>query len=145
MAGSQVNGQQRTYDGDPSMPLLWYLRDQLALTGTKYGCRVGLCGACTVHVNGQAVRACTAQLSEIAGTSVTAIEGLHPSDEHVVQVAWRDTGVPQCGYCQLDQIMQAAALAKTPTPANALRICASVGVGVFASSATACMIWPGWQ
>ena len=120
MAGLQVNGQQRTYDGDPSMPLLWYLRDQLALTGAKYGCGVGLCGACTVHVNGEAVRACTAQMSEIAGKSVTTIEGLHPSDEHVVQVAWRDAGVPQCGYCQPGQIMQAVALlAKTPTPTDA--------------------------
>ena len=120
MAGLQVNGQRRTYDGGPSMPLLWYLRDQLALTGAKYGCGVGLCGACTVHVNGEAVRACTAQMSEIAGKSVTTIEGLHPSDEHVVQVAWRDAGVPQCGYCQPRQIMQAVALlAKTPTPTDA--------------------------
>jgi isoquinoline 1-oxidoreductase alpha subunit len=126
MAGSQVKGQQRTYDGDPSMPLLWYLRDQLALTGTKYGCRVGLCGACTVHVNGRAVRACTAQMSEIAGTSVTTIEGLHPSDEHVVQVAWRDTGMPQCGYCQLG-LMQAAALAKAPTPTDAQILSALAG------------------
>jgi isoquinoline 1-oxidoreductase subunit alpha len=128
MAGLQVNGLQRTYDGDSSMPLLWYLRDQLALTGTKYGCGVGLCGACTVHVNGQAVRACTTQMPEIAGKSVTTIEGLHPSDEHVVQVAWRDAGVPQCGYCQSGQIMQAAALlAKTPTPTDAQILSAMAG------------------
>jgi len=120
MAGLQVNGQQRIYDGDPSMPLLWYLRDQLALTGAKYGCGVGLCGACTVHVDDEAVRACTTLMSEIAGKSVTTIEGLHPSDEHVVQLAWRDAGVPQCGYCQPGQIMSATALlTKTPKPTDA--------------------------
>jgi isoquinoline 1-oxidoreductase alpha subunit len=120
MANLQVNGQQRAYDGDPSMPLMWYLRDELALTGTKFGCGVGLCGACTVHLNGEAVRACMVQMSETAGKAVTTIEGLHSKNEHAVQVAWRDVGVPQCGYCQCGQIMQAAALlAKKPAPTDA--------------------------
>ena len=120
MATFRVNGQQRSYDGDPSMPLLWYLRDELAMTGTKFGCGVGLCGACTVHVNGEAMRSCMVQMSETTDKSITTIEGLHPNNEHSVQVAWRDVGVPQCGYCQAGQIMQAAALlAKTPAPTDA--------------------------
>jgi isoquinoline 1-oxidoreductase subunit alpha len=120
MANLQVNGQARAYDGDPSMPLLWYLRDELAMTGTKFGCGVGLCGVCTVHVDGEAVRSCQVQMSEAAGKSVTTIEGLHPTHEHPVQVAWRDIGVPQCGYCQTGQIMNAAALlAKKPAPTDA--------------------------
>jgi isoquinoline 1-oxidoreductase alpha subunit len=128
MANLHVNGQQRTYDGDASMPLLWYLRDELAMTGTKFGCGVGLCGACTVHLNGEAVRSCTTQMSETAGKSVTTIEGLHPKNEHAVQVAWRDIGVPQCGYCQCGQIMQAAALlAKTPAPTDAQITAAMAG------------------
>ncbi len=128
MANLQVNGQQRTYDGDPSMPLLWYLRDELAMTGTKFGCGIGLCGACTVHLNGEAVRSCTTQMSETSGKSVTTIEGLHPMNEHAVQVAWRDIGVPQCGYCQCGQIMQAAALlAKTPAPTDAQITAAMAG------------------
>ena len=110
MANLRVNGQDRAYDGDPSMPLLWFLRDELAMTGTKFGCGVGLCGACTVHLNGEAVRSCIVQMSEAAGKSVTTIEGLHPKHEHPVQLAWRDVGVPQCGYCQTGQIMHAAAL-----------------------------------
>ena len=120
MANLQVNGQARAYDGDPSMPLLWYLRDELAMTGTKFGCGVGLCGVCTVHLNGEAVRSCQVQMSEAAGKSVTTIEGLHPKHEHPAQVAWRDVGVPQCGYCQTGQIMNAAALlAKKPAPTDA--------------------------
>ena len=119
MATLRINGQQRAYDGDPSMPLLWYLRDELAMTGTKFGCGVGLCGACTVHLDGEAVRACKVQMSETVGKSVTTIEGLHPKNEHPVQMAWRDVGVPQCGYCQTGQIMQAAALlAKKPAPTD---------------------------
>ena len=119
MANFRVNGQQRAYDGDPTMPLLWYLRDELGMTGTKFGCGVGLCGACTVHVNGEAVRSCMTQMSETAGKSVTTIEGLHPKNEHAVQVAWREVGVPQCGYCQCGQIMQAAALlTKKPAPTD---------------------------
>jgi isoquinoline 1-oxidoreductase subunit alpha len=128
MASLRINGQERAYDGDPSMPLLWYLRDELALTGTKFGCGVGLCGACTVHLNGEAVRACQVEMSATAGKSVTTIEGLHPKNEHAVQVAWRDVGVPQCGYCQCGQIMQAAALlAKTPAPTDEQIITAMAG------------------
>jgi isoquinoline 1-oxidoreductase subunit alpha len=119
MANLRVNGQERSYDGDPSMPLLWYLRDELAITGTKYGCGVGLCGACTVHIDGTAQRACMVQMSEAAGKAITTIEGLHPKNEHPVQVAWREVSVPQCGYCQAGQIMQAAALlAKKPAPTD---------------------------
>jgi isoquinoline 1-oxidoreductase subunit alpha len=120
MTDLNVNGQQRAYSGDPTMPLLWFLRDELQMTGTKFGCGVGLCGACTVHINGEAVRACQVQMSETAGKAITTIEGLHPKHEHPVQVAWRDVGVPQCGYCQTGQIMNAAALlAKTPAPTDA--------------------------
>src|SRR5688572_12304998 len=120
MASLKVNGQDRAYDGDPSMPLMWYLRDELGLTGTKFGCGVGLCGACTVHLDGEAVRSCATAMSDVAGKAVTTIEGLHPKNEHRVQVAWRDLGVPQCGYCQCGQIMQAAALlASKPAPTDA--------------------------
>jgi len=119
MANLRVNGRERTYDGDPSMPLLWYLRDELAMTGTKFGCGVGLCGACTVHIDGAAQRACMVQMSEAAGKAITTIEGLHPKNEHPVQIAWREVSVPQCGYCQTGQIMQAAALlAKKPAPTD---------------------------
>jgi isoquinoline 1-oxidoreductase subunit alpha len=119
MANLRVNGQERTYDGDPSMPLLWYLRDELAMIGTKFGCGVGLCGACTVHIDGAAQRACMVQMSEAAGKAITTIEGLHPKNEHPVQIAWREVSVPQCGYCQTGQIMQAAALlAKKPAPTD---------------------------
>ena len=115
----RVNGQERSFGGDPSMPLLWYLRDELGLTGTKYGCGVAQCGACTVHVDGDAARACTTTLQEVAGKSVTTIEGLSPDGNHPVQKAWRDLNVPQCGYCQTGQIMQAAALLKqTPNPTD---------------------------
>jgi len=128
MPNLQVNGQQHAYDGDPSMPLLWYLRDELAMTGTKYGCGVGLCGACTVHIDGKAERSCQVQMSEAAGKSITTIEGLHPRNEHAVQVAWREVGVPQCGYCQTGQIMQAAALlAVTPAPTDQQILTAMVG------------------
>ena len=128
MPNLQVNGQQHAYDGDPSMPLLWYLRDELAMTGTKYGCGVGLCGACTVHIDGKAQRSCQVQMSEAAGKSITTIEGLHPRNEHAVQVAWREVGVPQCGYCQAGQIMQAAALlAVTPAPTDEQILTAMVG------------------
>jgi isoquinoline 1-oxidoreductase alpha subunit len=119
MVDVHVNGQDRTYDGDPSMPLLWYLRDELGLTGTKFGCGVALCGACTVHLDGEAVRSCGVAMSDVASKSITTIEGLDPNGEHPVQVAWRNLGVPQCGYCQCGQIMQAAALlARTPAPTD---------------------------
>ena len=106
----KVNKQDRTFEGDPQMPLLWFLRDELALTGTKFGCGVGLCGACVVHLDGKAVRACAISMSETAGKAVTTIEGLSPDGNHPVQKAWRAENVPQCGYCQPGQIMQAAAL-----------------------------------
>jgi isoquinoline 1-oxidoreductase alpha subunit len=115
-----VNGQSRSFDGDPAMPLLWYLRDELGLTGTKFGCGISACGACTVHVNGQALRSCVTPLSALGDKDVVTIEGLDPRGEHPVQVAWREHNVPQCGYCQSGQIMQAAALlAGKKTPGDA--------------------------
>ena len=115
----KVNGQDHTYDGDQSLSLLWFLRDEAGLTGTKFGCGVALCGACTVHVDGEAARACITAVSDVAGRSVTTIEGLHPTGDHPVQKAWRDLGVPQCGYCQAGQIMQAAALLQqSPKPSD---------------------------
>ena len=105
-----VNKVARTFDGDPQMPLMWFLRDELGLTGTKFGCGVGLCGACTVHVDGQAARACAVSMGDVDGKTVTTIEGLSPDGNHPVQKAWRALNVPQCGYCQPGQIMQGAAL-----------------------------------
>jgi isoquinoline 1-oxidoreductase alpha subunit len=114
-----VNGQQQAYDGDPSMPLLWYLRDELGLTGTKFACGVALCGACTVHLDGEAARACAVIMSDVADRRVTTIEGLDRDGNHPVQKAWRAANVPQCGYCQSGQIMQAAALlAATKNPSE---------------------------
>ena len=119
MATLVVNGTERRFDGDPEMPLLWFLRDELGLSGTKFGCGQALCGACTVHLDGAAVRACQTPLSAAEGQQVTTIEGLSPDGEHPVQVAWRDLNVSQCGYCQTGQIMQAAALLKdTPNPTD---------------------------
>jgi len=108
----KINGTSRQFDGDPDMPLLWYLRDVVDLTGTKFGCGMGLCGACTVHVDGKAVRSCQTTMKTLAGKSVTTIEGLAPKADHPLQVAWKETNVLQCGYCQAGQIMQAAALLK---------------------------------
>lgn len=114
-----VNGTRRTFDGDPTMPLLWYLRDELGLTGAKYGCGIAACGSCTVHVDGQPVRACTRRMESLDGVSVTTIEGLHPAGEHPLQVVWREIDVPQCGFCQPGQIMQAAGLlANNPKPTD---------------------------
>ena len=110
MVKLRVNGQERSVDGDPSMPLLWYLRDELGLTGTKFGCGVALCGACTVHIDGEAARACATAMSDVGNRSVTTIEGLDAEGNHPVQKAWRELNVPQCGYCQAGQIMQASAL-----------------------------------
>jgi isoquinoline 1-oxidoreductase alpha subunit len=119
MVKLRVNGQDRTFDGDPSMPLLWYLRDELGLTGTKFGCGIAQCGACTVHVNGAAARACITAMSDAADAEVVTIEGLDPKGNHPVQKAWRALGVPQCGYCQSGQIMQAVALLKdAPNPTD---------------------------
>jgi len=115
-----VNGMPRVVDADDAMPLLWVLRDLLGLTGTKYGCGKGLCGACTVHVDGQAARACLTPVGTLDGRLVTTIEGLSPDRSHPVQAAWIAEQVPQCGYCQSGQIMQAAALlATTPRPTDA--------------------------
>ena len=120
MVKLQVNGQTQSFGGDPSIPLLWYLRDELGLTGTKFGCGVALCGACTVHVDGEAGRACITTVKDVAGRSVITIEGLDPNGNHPVQKAWRALNVPQCGYCQAGQIMQAAALlATTKNPSEA--------------------------
>jgi isoquinoline 1-oxidoreductase alpha subunit len=114
-----VNGKTRQYDGDPQMPLLWYLRDLLRLTGTKFGCGVGLCGACTVHVNGAAQRSCVTRMSDAAGKQVVTIEALSANGDHPVQLAWKQINVPQCGYCQSGQIMQAVALLKQkPAPTD---------------------------
>jgi len=119
MATLTVNGTERRYDGDPEMPLLWYLRDELGLTGTKFGCGQALCGACTVHVDGSAVRACQTPISAVEGTKVTTIEGLAPDGNHPLQAAWRELNVAQCGYCQTGQIMQAASLLRdTPNPTD---------------------------
>ena len=106
----KVNGANRSFNGDPEMPLLWYLRDVLGLTGSKFGCGIGLCGACTVHVNGQATRSCVTPIGNTAGKEVTTVEGLEKNGLHPVQRAWMQINVPQCGYCQVGQIMQAAAL-----------------------------------
>ena len=112
----RVNGVARKFDGDPDMPLLWYLRDELDLTGSKFGCGMGLCGACTVHVNGAAVRGCVTSLQNAAGKDITTIEGLSKGTRHPLQKAWKENNVPQCGYCQSGQIMQARAVeAKTQT------------------------------
>ena len=114
-----VNGAERSFDGDPDMPLLWYLRDELGLTGTKFGCGIAACGACTVHLAGTAVRSCQTPVSAAEGQPVTTIEGLSPEGNHPLQVAWRDLNVAQCGYCQTGQIMQAASLLKdTPDPSD---------------------------
>ena len=110
MIQCKVNGVERAFDGDPEMPLLWYLRDLLQLTGTKYGCGMGLCGACTVHVNGTATRSCVTLMSNTAGKDIVTIEGLSAHGDHPVQQAWKACNVPQCGYCQSGQIMQAVAL-----------------------------------
>lgn len=116
----QVNGEKRQIDADADMPLLWALRDLLSLTGTKFGCGAGLCGACTVHLDGRAVRACQTAVAAAARGHVTTIEGLGHERLHPVQVAWLEHNVPQCGYCQSGQIMQAAALlSEKPHPSDA--------------------------
>jgi isoquinoline 1-oxidoreductase alpha subunit len=120
MPNLTINGQSFFADAPPDTPLLWVIREDLRLTGTKFGCGMGLCGACTVHVDGHAVRSCMVKLSEVEGASITTIEGLHPANAHPVQKAWVDLQVPQCGYCQSGQIMQAAALlAINPSPNDA--------------------------
>lgn len=115
----KVNGVNRQFDGDPDMPLLWYLRDEIALTGTKFSCGMGICGSCTVHVNGAATRACVTPMKSMEGKAVLTIEGLSAKGDHPVQKAWTTCAVAQCGYCQPGQIMQAAALLKQkPKPTD---------------------------
>ena len=116
----KVNGQSRTVDVPGDMPLLWVLRDVLDLKGTKFGCGIGQCGACTVQINGIPARSCQRQVSRAAGADITTIEGLSPDGTHPLQVAWKELDVPQCGYCQAGQLMSAAALLKrTPKPTDA--------------------------
>jgi len=112
-----VNSEVREFAGDPKMPLLWYLRDMLNLTGTKFGCGKSLCGACTVHLDGRAIRSCAVPMEGLEGGSITTIEGLGAGGDHPLQIAWAEHDLPQCGYCQPGQIMQAAALlAENPYP-----------------------------
>jgi isoquinoline 1-oxidoreductase alpha subunit len=119
MATLRINGTQREVDADPQMPLLWAIRDIVGLTGTKFGCGIGACGACTVHMDGQAIRSCTTTLADASGHDIVTIEGLSPDGAHPVQRAWEANNVPQCGYCQPGQMMQAAALLKqTPKPTD---------------------------
>jgi len=106
----KVNGSAHTFEGDPEMPLLWYLRDMLGLTGTKFGCGMALCGTCTVLENGKAIRSCSNPMSKMEGVSITTIEGISERGPHPVQKAWAEMNVPQCGYCQPGQIMQAVSL-----------------------------------
>jgi isoquinoline 1-oxidoreductase alpha subunit len=115
-----VNGRPVRTDAEPDMPLLWVLRDEIGLKGTKFGCGIGMCGACTVHVGGRPTRSCITPISAVEGAEVTTIEGLDPAGSHPVQQAWRELQVPQCGYCQSGQIMQAAGLlVDFPKPTDA--------------------------
>jgi isoquinoline 1-oxidoreductase alpha subunit len=120
MSQLTINGQSYFADAPPDTPLLWVIREDLRLTGTKYGCGLGLCGSCTVHINGEAQRSCAIALGDVPeGALITTIEGLHPANPHAVQQAWVEHQVPQCGYCQSGQIMQAAAfLARHPSPSD---------------------------
>lgn len=119
MTTISINGTQHDIDADPQMPLLWAIRDILGLTGTKFGCGIGACGACTVHMDGAAVRSCMVTLASASGHPIVTIEGLSPNGTHPLQRAWTAHNVPQCGYCQPGQIMQAAALLKqTPRPSD---------------------------
>jgi isoquinoline 1-oxidoreductase alpha subunit len=110
MATFRINGKKVTVEADGDTPLLWVIRDDIGLTGTKFGCGIGQCGACTVHLDGKATRSCITPLSAVEGVEITTIEGLDPNGEHPVQKAWRELQVPQCGYCQSGQIMQAASV-----------------------------------
>ena len=120
MTTFQLNGRSITVKGPGDAPLLWVLRDEVGLTGTKFGCGIGMCGACTVHVDGQATRSCVTPVSAVAGAKVTTIEGLDAKGAHPLQIAWTELQAPQCGYCQSGQIMQAASLLNaTPHPTDA--------------------------
>ena len=119
MAKLNVNGVVREFEADADTPLLWVIRDEIGLTGTKFGCGIGMCGACTVHVGGRATRSCITPLAAVAGAEVTTIEGLDPAGQHPLQKAWIELQVPQCGYCQSGQIMQAAAMLQDfPQPSD---------------------------
>lgn len=119
MISFKINGIGHEFSGDSNMPILWYVRDELGLSGTKFGCGRALCGACTVHLNGQAVRSCVTPVAAAKGGEITTIEGLDAAGNHPVQSAWRKHNVPQCGYCQSGQIMQAAALlSANPDPTD---------------------------
>lgn len=113
-----INGKQQDVTADPAMPLLWVIRDLLGLTGTKFGCGVAQCGACTVHLNGEAVRSCVTKVGRAVGQQVTTIEGLSPQNNHPLQLAWAELDVPQCGYCQSGQLMSAAVLLRDMAAAN---------------------------
>lgn len=114
-----VNGKQHQIDADPNMPLLWVIRDIIGLTGTKYGCGVAQCGACTIHLNGDAVRSCVTKLSRAVGKNIVTIEGLSKNNDHPTQLAWNEENVPQCGYCHSGQIMSAAVLLReNPNPSD---------------------------
>lgn len=120
MTSFTMNGKAVTVDVDDDTPLLWVIREEIGLKGTKFGCGIGMCGACTVHVGGRATRSCATPLSAVEGAEITTIEGLDPAGAHPVQKAWREIQVPQCGYCQSGQIMQAAAMLKDfPEPSDA--------------------------
>jgi isoquinoline 1-oxidoreductase subunit alpha len=120
MFSLRINKKTYTVDVEPETPLLWVLRDTVGLTGTKYGCGMGLCGACTVHLNGRAVRSCSVPVSRVESQEITTIEGLSPDAQHPAQIAWREGDVPECGYCQSGQIMATAALlTKNATPTDA--------------------------
>jgi isoquinoline 1-oxidoreductase alpha subunit len=119
MAVLTINGESRAINAPGDMSLLWAIRDMAGLTGTKFGCGAGLCGACTIHVDGKAAQSCMLTLAEVEGRSITTIEGLSPDGDHPVQVAWRDLHVPQCGFCQAGQIMAAASLlSENPNPTD---------------------------
>ena len=116
----KVNGKRQQVEVSPDTPLLWVLRDHLDLTGTKYGCGIGQCGSCTVHINGEAMRSCALPVAAVADAQITTIEGLSKNGDHPIQQAWQEIDVPQCGYCQAGQIMSAAALIKNnPNPSDA--------------------------
>jgi isoquinoline 1-oxidoreductase alpha subunit len=128
MATLRVNGTRHEIDADPQTPLLWAIRDIVGLTGTKFGCGIGACGACTVHMDGQAIRSCITTLADAGGRDIVTIEGLSRDGTHPVQRAWEANNVPQCGYCQPGQIMQAAALlTQTPNPTDQDIVAAMVG------------------
>lgn len=116
----KINGETRTVNASPDTPLLWVLRDELDMVGTKYGCGIGQCGSCTVHLDGNAVRSCQLPISSLEGKEITTIEGLSEAGDHPLQLAWKEVDVPQCGYCQAGQIMTASAfLEQNPNPSNA--------------------------